>query len=105
MLKKTKLRNSEYYDMQRKYDELYSNSLNGNNFYKLIDIIGSEENIRLAYRNIKTNKGSNTAGVDNLTIKDIWHLNDTKIIHEVRKRLNNYQPQAVKKSPYPKRGQ
>ena len=43
--------------MQRKYDELYSNSLNGNNFYKLIDIIGSEENIRLAYRNIKTNKG------------------------------------------------
>ncbi|WP_459349293.1 hypothetical protein, partial [Bacillus paranthracis] len=30
MLKKTKLRHSEYYDMQRKYDELYSNSLNGN---------------------------------------------------------------------------
>ena len=90
--------------MQRKYDELYSNSLNGNNFYKLIDIIGSEENIRLAYRNIKTNKGSNTAGVDNLTIKDIWHLNDTKIIHEVRKRLNNYQPQAVKRVLIPKEG-
>ncbi len=104
MLKKTKLRHSEYYDMQRKYDELYSNSLNGNNFYKLIDIIGSEENIRLAYRNIKTNKGSNTAGVDNLTIKDIWHLNDTKIIHEVRKRLNNYQPQAVKRVLIPKEG-
>ncbi|OKA32064.1 group II intron reverse transcriptase/maturase, partial [Bacillus cereus] len=104
MLKKTKLRHSEYYDMQRKYDELYSNNLNGNNFYKLIDIIGSEENIRLAYRNIKTNKGSNTAGVDNLTIKDIWHLNDTKIIHEVRKRLNNYQPQAVKRVLIPKEG-
>ena len=89
---------------KRKYDELYSNSLNGNNFYKLIDIIGSEENIRLAYRNIKTNKGSNTAGVDNLTIKDIWHLNDTKIIHEVRKRLNNYQPQAVKRVLIPKEG-
>lgn len=83
--------------MQSKYDELYSSSLNGNNFYKLINIIGSEENIRLAYRNIKTNKGSKTPGVDNLTIKDIWHLNDTKIIHEVRKRLGDYKPQAVKR--------
>ncbi|WP_324656198.1 hypothetical protein [Bacillus paranthracis] len=57
MLKKTKLRHSEYYDMQRKYDELYSNSLNGNNFYKLIDIIGSEENIRLAYATSKLIRG------------------------------------------------
>ncbi|ETE91071.1 TPA: group II intron reverse transcriptase/maturase [Bacillus thuringiensis] len=97
MLKKTKLRHNEYYNMQSKYDELYSSSLNGNNFYKLINIIGSEENIRLAYRNIKTNKGSKTPGVDNLTIKDIWHLNDTKIIHEVRKRLGDYKPQAVKR--------
>ncbi len=86
--------------MQSKYDELYSSSLNGNNFYKLINIIGSEENIRLAYRNIKTNKGSKTPGVDNLTIKDIWHLNDTKIIHEVRKRLGDYKPQAVKRVFY-----
>ncbi|WP_144490014.1 group II intron reverse transcriptase/maturase [Bacillus thuringiensis] len=104
MLKKTKLRHSEYYDMQRKYDELYSSSLNGNNFYKLIDIIGSEENIRLAYRNIKTNKGSKTPGVDNLTIKDIWHLNDSKIIYEVRKRLANYKPQAIRRVLIPKEG-
>ncbi|MGG0240612.1 group II intron reverse transcriptase/maturase [Bacillus rhizoplanae] len=104
MLKKTKLRHSEYYDMQKTYDELYSRSLNGNNFYKLMDIIGSEENIRLAYRNIKTNKGSKTAGVDKLTIKDIWHLNDIKIIHEVRKRLNKYRPQAVRRVYIPKEG-
>ena len=47
MLKKTKLRHSEYYDMQKTYDELFSRSLNGNNFYKLMDIIGSEENIKI----------------------------------------------------------
>ncbi|KWU56893.1 group II intron reverse transcriptase/maturase [Priestia megaterium] len=104
MLKKTKLRHSEYYDMQDKYDQLYSCSLNGNNFYKLIDIIGSEENIRLAYRNIKTNKGSKTPGVDGLTIKDIWHLPDTHIIKEIRKRLNWYRPQAVKRVYIPKEG-
>ncbi|KYG28048.1 group II intron reverse transcriptase/maturase [Priestia endophytica] len=104
MLKKTKIRHSEYYNMQDKYDQLYSSSLNGNNFYKLMDIIGSEENIRLAYRNIKTNKGSKTAGVDGLTIKDIWLLNDIQIIREVRKRLRRYQPQAVKRVYIPKEG-
>jgi hypothetical protein len=35
MLKKTKLRQNEYYDMQKVYDGLYSSSLNGNNFYQL----------------------------------------------------------------------
>ncbi|WP_160036881.1 group II intron reverse transcriptase/maturase [Paenibacillus sp. An7] len=104
MLKKPKLRYNEYYDMQKVYDGLYSDSLNGNNFYKLTNIIGSEQNIRLAYRNIKTNKGSKTAGTDGLTIKDIWHLNDLEIVHEVRKRLNNYLPKPVKRVLIPKEG-
>ncbi|MBT2669070.1 group II intron reverse transcriptase/maturase [Bacillus sp. ISL-4] len=104
MLKKTKLRHNEYYDMQKVYDGLYSSSQNGNNFYKLTEIIGSERNIRLAYRNIKTNKGSKTAGTDGLTIKDIWHLNDDHIIYEVRKRLKNYSPQPVRRVFIPKEG-
>lgn len=37
MLKKNKLRYNEYYDMQHIYDELYAQSKNGNNFYKLYD--------------------------------------------------------------------
>lgn len=90
MLKKTKLRHNEYYDTQKVYDHLYSNSLNGNNFYKLTELIGSEDNIRLAHRNIKTNKGSKTAGVDGLTIKDVRQLNDFQVINQVRKRLMNY---------------
>lgn len=104
MLKKTKLRHTEYYDMQKVYDELYSNSQNGNNFYKLTEIIGSKQNIRLAYRNVKTNKGSKTAGTDGLAIKDIWHLNDDQIIHEVRQRLMNYKPQSVRRVFIPKEG-
>ena len=52
MLKKDKLRYNEYYDMQHIYDELYAQSKNGNNFYKLLEIIGSEQNICLAYRNL-----------------------------------------------------
>ncbi len=33
MLKKTKLRYNEYYDMQEAFDSLYAASKNGNNFY------------------------------------------------------------------------
>lgn len=104
MLKKDKLRYNEYYDMQHIYDELYAQSKNGNNFYKLLEIIGSEQNICLAYRNLKTNSGSKTAGTDGLTIDDIKHLCDEDIIMKVRSSLDNYQPKSVRRAFIPKSG-
>ena len=104
MLKKDKLRYNEYYDMQHIYDELYAQSKNGNNFYKLLEIIGSEQNICLAYRNLKTNSGSKTAGTDGLTIDDIKHLCDEDIIMKVRSSLDNYQPKSVRWVFIPKSG-
>ena len=104
MLKKDKLRYNEYYDMQHIYDELYAQSKNGNNFYKLLEIIGSEQNICLAYRNLKTNSGSKTAGTDGLTIDDIKHLCDEDIIMKVRRSLDNYQPKSVRRVFIPKSG-
>ena len=104
MLKKDKLRYNEYYDMQHIYDELYVQSKNGNNFYKLLEIIGSEQNICLAYRNLKTNSGSKTAGTDGLTIDDIKHLCDEDIIMKVRSSLDNYQPKSVRRVFIPKSG-
>lgn len=104
MLKKDKLRYNEYYDMQHIYDELYAQSKNGNNFYKLLEIVGSEQNICLAYRNLKTNSGSKTAGTDGLTIDDIKHLCDEDIIMKVRSSLDNYQPKSVRRVFIPKSG-
>ena len=104
MLKKDKLRYNEYYDMQHIYDELYAQSKNGNNFYKLLEIIGSEQNICLAYRNLKINSGSKTAGTDGLTIDDIKHLCDEDIIMKVRRSLDNYQPKSVRRVFIPKSG-
>lgn len=104
MLKKDKLRYNEYYDMQHIYDELYAQSKNGNNFYKVLEIIGSEQNICLAYRNLKTNSGSKTAGTDGLTIDDIKHLCDEDIIMKVRSSLDNYQPKSVRRVFIPKSG-
>ena len=63
---------------------LYAQSVNGQNFYDLIELISSNENIRLAYRNIKRNTGSKTAGTDKLTIKDIKHLSVEDVIAKVQ---------------------
>lgn len=104
MLKKAKLRYNEYYDMQKVFDSLYAASKNGNNFYKLLEIIGSEENIRLAYRNLKTNSGSNTAGTDGKTIEDIKTLTDKEVIDTVRIMLDDFIPSSVRRVFIPKPG-
>ena len=68
------LRHAEYYGMQPVFDELYHRSLEGENFTDLMDLILSRDNILLAYRNIKANGGSYTAGTDNKNISDIGCL-------------------------------
>ena len=60
------LRHAEYYGMQETFNELYSQSKDGKIFTDLMSKIISRENILLAYRNIKTNAGSKTAGTDKL---------------------------------------
>ena len=57
--------------MQRTQDDLYKRSLNNQNFIKLMDIIQCDENIMLAYRNIKRNGGSQTPGTDGKTIENL----------------------------------
>ena len=66
--KKQSIRNNEYYNTQKCFDQLYQDSLHGKRFTQLMDIITSEENIMLAYRSIKKNKGSKTKGTNNSTI-------------------------------------
>lgn len=90
--------------MQNVFDELYACSKNGNNFYKLYEIIISKENILLAYRNLKTNPGSKTPGVDKKTIADISRLTDDEVVSKVRNKLRYYHPQAVRRVYIPKPG-
>ena len=58
----------------------------------------------MAYRNLKINSGSKTAGTDGLTIDDIKHLCDEDIIMKVRSSLDNYQPKSVRRVFIPKSG-
>lgn len=102
LLKRQKLRNNEYYDMQPVFDRLYADSLAGCEFRNLIDIITTEENIRLAYRNLKKNTGSRTPGTDRKTIHDLARLNESELIRIVQQKFQWYQPQAVRRKEIPK---
>lgn len=96
------LRHNEYYNLQETFDKLYAKSNGGKIFNNLMEIISSEENIKLAYRNIKRNAGSMTAGVDKLTIKDIENIPMVKFIEIVRKKMSWYKSKAVKRVEIPK---
>lgn len=100
--KRQKLRNAEYYSLQKSFDRLYAESLDGRKFKKLLSLIQSDENIKLAYRNLKKNKGSKTPGTDGMTISDIEKYPEEKLIFTVRKRLENYVPHPVKRKEIPK---
>ena len=100
--KRTKIRYTEYYDLQKAFDNLYADSLKGKTFNGLMEIITSEENIKLAYRTIKGNKGSNTPGVDGRTIKDLARLSEDKFVSLIQRQFSWYNPRPVKRVEIPK---
>lgn len=103
-LKNSKLRHNEYYDMQNIYDELYQKSKAGGKFKNLMRLITCENNIKLAYRNIKNNTGSKTYGTDFMNIKDIEQINVDEFVQIIQRKFKNYQPKAVKRVEIPKEG-
>lgn len=106
MLSVDDLRHAEYYRMQEVFDDLYSKSKAGEKFTDLMGLILLRENILLAYRNIKTNAGSNTVGTDRLTIKDIGYLSPDEMVEKVRFIVKDtehgYRPKPVRRKEIPK---
>lgn len=88
--------------MQDCFDTLYAQSVSGNHFYNLTELMSSKDNIRLAYRNIKRNTGSKTAGIDKVTINDILHLQVGDVIEKVQAMFKLYEPQPVRRVFIPK---
>ena len=102
LLKRKNIRYAEYYNMIGIQDKLYADSKNNIVFKNLISIIGSDANIKLAYRSLKTNKGSKTAGVDGQTFDDLESLSESELVKRVRGKIYNYQPKAVRRIYIPK---
>lgn len=95
--KKQCLRNNEYYHLQNELDNLYAKSKNGANFNDLMTLITSEQNIMLAFRNIKKNKGGKTSGVNRHTIINLGNTDPQKLVEYVRRRLEDFRPHPVRR--------
>lgn len=91
------LRYWDYYGMTDTFTDLHQRAENKEKFHYLYDIITSRNNILLAYRTIKSNKGSKTPGTDGKTILDIENLTENELIEEIQKQLKNYRPKKVRR--------
>lgn len=95
-------KNRKYYDRVDIYEKMYKKSKDNVKFKRLMDRVEHPDNIMLAYRNIKGNKGSNTPSADGVTIKDIKKLSANEMLREVHKRLDWYKPGITKRVYIPK---
>ena len=100
--KRSKIRYTEYYDLQETFDGLYADSASGKVFQNLMALISSENNIKLAYRTIKGNKGSHTPGVDKRTIKNLASMSEEKFVRLIQKQFSWYKPRPVRRVEIPK---
>ncbi|WP_211231181.1 group II intron reverse transcriptase/maturase [Cetobacterium somerae] len=67
-----------------------------------MEIISNENNIKLAYRNIKANGGSRTGGTNDKTIVDIMDMKAEDYVRYIQARLKNYEPHEVRRVHIPK---
>lgn len=102
LLKRSSIRYAEYYGMVEVQDALYKDSADGKIFTKLIEVISSDANIKMAYRNLKTNDGSGTPGVDGRTFDDLAVMSEESLVRCVQDKIQNYQPKAVRRVYIPK---
>lgn len=76
---------------------LHERAKNKESFHQLYDIITSRNNILLAYRIIKSNKGSKTPGTDGKTIVDLEKRSENELVVEIQSKLKNYRPKKVRR--------
>lgn len=98
----TTARYFEYYDLLKTFDGLYDRAKEGKEFRRLYDIITDRKNIVVAYRNIKRNTGSLTAGTNGRTILDWEKIETEEFIKYFQKRLEDYHPSPIRRKFIPK---
>jgi len=83
--------------MTELFTDLHEKASNNESFNRIYEMITSRENILLAYRTVKSNKGSKTSGTDGKTIKDIKRLTENELVKAIQTKLKNYHPKKVRR--------
>lgn len=90
------------YNMNGVRHALYEQSKAGMNFNNLSKLVISRQNILLAYRNVRGNKGSKTPGTDGITMAEVDLLSAEEVVENVRRKFNWYNPKPVRRVEIPK---
>lgn len=93
---------TQMYNMDGVRHALFEESKAGKNFNNLAKLVVCQENILLAYRNVRGNKGADTPGTDGLTMKDVDSMTAKEVIEKVRTKFNWYNPKPVRRVEIPK---
>ena len=102
LTKNMQLRNNEYFRMQPELDHLYILGKRNHKFNDLMKRILKKDNIRLAYRNIKGNKGRNSKGISGRTIQYISNMTLSNFLEYVVRKIKNYKPGMIRRVGIPK---
>lgn len=89
-------------DLKQCLDFLYKGSKTGVAFTGLLEAIGHEVTIVTAIHNIKSNKGSQTTGVDKIKMDKYLQMPKDDVVCLVQAMLKNYRPKPARRVYIPK---
>lgn len=84
-------------ELKEKLDFIYSQSFNGKSFHGILEVAFNEVTITTAIHNIKSNKGSKTAGVDKVKMDKYLHMKKDQLINLIRNTVKNYSPKPARR--------
>lgn len=88
--------------MKQFLDFLYQKSAEGIAFTGLLEAMVNDTTIVTAVHNIKSNKGSNTAGVDEKKMNDYLQMPKADFIELIKSNFSNYKPKPARRVYIPK---
>ena len=89
--------------MKQTLDFLYEKSKDGISFTGLVEAMVNEITIVTAIHNIKSNKGSKTAGVDQVKMDKYLQMPRDELIALIRESFSNYRPKPARRIYIPKK--
>jgi len=90
-------------EMKQTLDFLYKKSKEGISFTGLVEAMVNEVTIVTAIHNIKSNKGSKTAGVDQMKMDRYLQMPREELIALIRDNFSNYRPKPARRVYIPKK--
>ena len=89
-------------EMNKTLDFLYQKSKEGVSFTGLLEAVVSDVTIVTAVHNIKSNKGSKTAGIDEIKMDRYLQMPKEEFIELIRKNVEDYKPKPARRVYIPK---